>query len=1083
MNILSAVRARFRRGGLTARLALGSSLTLIFAIGAVGWHSAQHQADHVRTAAERQTYAHATDIVAASRQPILLADLAQLEDILRRVARAPNVLEVAVSDAQARVLAHVGRDTNGVVRAIYTNERHAPPIDGRADGRALVEQRDGELQVWQPVESGSVIGWVWLRYDLAEVAAYRNEVLTDTAGLVLAVLVMSLVLLTMFLERPLSALRRATDFARTLRTSSGSQLPVELNAPVEIENLVTALNETSAALHYQNNRAEISTRALREREQYLVELFRHARDGFMTLDLEGRVVAVNPSAEYLTGLGASAMVGKHFADLGVIAQGSLAGALESFRRVVSGGDLPPFEFEMLRPGGSALAIEVRSRLLRRDGVPIGVEAILRDITERRRAEGLAQRLGRVLDSSAHEIYIFDADSLRYVQVNTGAQRNLGYPMVELATMTPLDLAPQLTPTEFQALLEPLYHDETDVLTFETVHRRRNGTTYPVEVRMQLSHTEHPPVFVAIVQDITDRKNTETRLQYLANFDTLTGLPNRILLAERLDQAITEADRHQRLAAAMFVDLDNFKIVNDSLGHKAGDLLLKHAARELQGSVRPGDTVARLGGDEFVIVLANVAHVDDIARVAQKMLDTLAQPVTIAGRAIVVTPSIGITVYPFDDQTGEGLLKNADTAMYHAKERGRNNFQFFTADLNTRVERRMALELALRHALERGELSLHYQPQADLLSGRVIGLEALLRWRHPQWGMVSPLEFVPVAEETGLIAPIGEWVLREACATAARLHADGHPGLTVSVNLSARQFDDPRLPEAVARALTCTGLPAAALDLEVTESLLMQNIDDAVRMLDTLAAQGIKISLDDFGTGYSSLSHLKRLPIDALKVDRAFVRDVTSNPNDAAIVRAVIALAHALGIEVVAEGVETEGQLAFLRHHGCHALQGYLFAKPMDAATLCRWLGTDPRLSMGAPDGRGVLVVENDASVRHALERVLSGDGHRVFGAPGASAALAVLAHEDISVVICGERLPPMGGSELLARMRERHPLVARILLTVQAEGARDHGVADCLLVAPWDDRDVRAAVARVLSGTGTPGATSPDGSEARRAAR
>jgi diguanylate cyclase (GGDEF)-like protein/PAS domain S-box-containing protein len=765
VSALTAVRARFRRGGLTARLALGSCLTLVFAIGTIGWHSAQRQAEHARTAAERQTLAHVTGIAAAGRQPVLLADLAQLEDIL--------------------------------------------------------------LQTWQPIESGSVIGWVWLRYDLAEMAAHRREVLTDTARFVLAVLAISLVLLAVFLERPLATLRRATDFARSLTARGGGQLPEEPDTPLEVSDLVRALNQTSIALRYQHNRAETSARALREREGYLAELVRQAPDGFLMLDLEGRIVTVNPAAETLAGLGASAMVGRHFADLGILAPASRSAVLELFPRVLNGEELPPAELEVLRPTGERLA---------------------------------------------------------------------------------------------------------------------------VEVRLQLSRVEQPPVFVAIVQDITQRKNTETRLQYLANFDTLTGLPNRILLGERLDQAIREADRHQRLVAVMFVDLDNFKIVNDSLGHEAGDVLLSHVARELQASVRPGDTVARLGGDEFVVVLANVAHIDDIARVAHKMLDTLAQPVAIAGREIVTTPSIGITVYPFDEQSGEGLLKNADAAMYHAKERGRNNFQFFTADLNSRVQRRLALDQALRHALERGELSLHYQPQADLISGRVIGLEALARWRHPEWGMVSPLEFIPVAEETGLIGPIGEWVLREACATAARLRAEGHAGLKIAVNLSARQFDDPRLPELVARILAETGLPPPALDLEVTESLLMRNVDDAVRTLDTLAAQGTTISLDDFGTGYSSLSYLKRLPIDALKVDRAFVRDVTRSADDAAIVRAVIALAHALGIQVIAEGVEDEAQLGFLRRHGCDALQGYLFAKPMDAEALQQWLGADrPLPAFVAPE--------------------------------------------------------------------------------------------------------------------------------------
>jgi len=431
------------------------------------------------------------------------------------------------------------------------------------------------------------------------------------------------------------------------------------------------------------------------------------------------------------------------------------------------------------------------------------------------------------------------------------------------------------------------------VSFVTSHRRKDGSRYPVEVRLQLSRAEQPPLFVAIVQDISERKRAEERLSYLAYYDTLTGLPNRALLHESLRQSMIEADRRKRLVAVLMLDLDRFKIINDTLGHPVGDGLLKAVGQRLAAVVRPGDTVARLGGDEFALVLANVASTDDIAHVVQKILLRFAEPVQVAGHELHVTPSIGITLYPLDGGNIDDLVRNADAAMYKAKERGRNNFQFFTSELNQRTERRLALENALHHALARAEFFLEYQPQVDLASRRITGCEALLRWRHPELGRIPPLEFIPIAEDTGLILPIGEWVLREACRELADWRAAGHRAIRMAVNVSARQLHLQDFQEVVQRILTETGVPATALDLEITEGMLLHDVEETLDQLSALAKLGVRLSIDDFGTGYSSLAYLKRFPLDTLKVDYSFVRGIATDPDDAAIVRAIIAMAHSL----------------------------------------------------------------------------------------------------------------------------------------------------------------------------------------------
>ena len=560
-----------------------------------------------------------------------------------------------------------------------------------------------------------------------------------------------------------------------------------------------------------------------------------------------------------------------------------------------------------------------------------VLSVARDLRDHILLQNSETRFGHLMDHSWHEIYIFESQTLNIVLANQGALDNLGYNKQAIRKKKFSDLLANIESDDFICLAKPLLDGTQSIIIFETEISRKNGSSYPVEVRLQLSHSEVPPVFFANVQDITERKKTESRLTFLANFDALTKLPNRSLFLDRLNVAVETSKRTDKLLAVIFLDLDGFKAVNDTLGHSVGDQLIKEVGQRLLACVRKSDTVARLGGDEFTVLLTNLDNFQGVEHVAEKILEQVSKPFDIAGQKVNTTPSLGITLCPLDDNDdADSLLKQADSAMYQAKAKGKNNYVFYHAALAREALHKTELENALKHALENDEFELYYQPRVKLETREIIGAESLLRWTHPHFGSVSPVEFIPLLESNGLIKQVGAWVLKTACKQLAQwLSCCGH--LRISINVSARQFEHANFSQALNEVIAETGVPATNIEIEITEGFLLANTQSAAKALNKLKQTGVTISLDDFGTGYSSLSYLKQLPIDILKIDRSFVMDLNHSADSAAIVDAIIGLSKSLGLKVTAEGIEEEAQAAFLAQRDCHEGQGYYFGRPMPAA--------------------------------------------------------------------------------------------------------------------------------------------------------
>ena len=574
-----------------------------------------------------------------------------------------------------------------------------------------------------------------------------------------------------------------------------------------------------------------------------------------------------------------------------------------------------------------------------DGNISGIIGISRDITERKEAEASLryseERYRDVFEASPLPMWVWDDEKLVFLAVNEAAISHYGYTRDEFLRMNVRDIWAPGEQTRYEESLRDRSHTQT--LLLQRKHRTKDGRVIDVEATARQFMQDGHPVWLTLINDITERKLAEERLLHLAHYDVLTSLPNRVLFYDRLKQALAQAKRNQWIIGVMFIDVDRFKNVNDTLGHAVGDRLLQQVSERLIRSVRAGDTVGRLGGDEFAIVLSDLSSAQDANLIAQKIMVSFKEPLKLAGVELYVTASIGITLYPDDSTDQETLIKNADAAMYRAKDVGRNSYRFYTPEMNARALEHLSLENSLRGALERDEFVLYYQPKASVADGSIAGVEALLRWQHPDRGLVSPGEFMPVLEETGLIVPVGEWVLKAVCEQIRTWRRAGIAPVPVAVNFSPRQFASRDLGDTIKRVLDEQQVDPRLIEVEITESSLMSNLEDTALILKYVGDLGVGLSIDDFGTGYSSLAYLKRFPFDVLKVDRSFVKDLTTDADDATITRALISMAHNLGLKVVAEGVETEDQLAFLVEHGCDEIQGFYFSRPLIPEECGSWI--------------------------------------------------------------------------------------------------------------------------------------------------
>ncbi|MCG6934585.1 MAG: EAL domain-containing protein [Proteobacteria bacterium] len=702
---------------------------------------------------------------------------------------------------------------------------------------------------------------------------------------------------------------------------------VELMPDREYLNIVRDVTEQKQILH-KLTKSEAKFRAL----------FEHANDAIFLI-ADGKFIECNSKALEMFTCQNQDIIGKTLAAFSPPQQADgqdSSHIVDDKIQAAIKGVPQRFEWIHCRLDGSVFDAEVSLNAINL-GDEIVIQAIIRDITERKQQEHQVGKLNRILEQTADIVIVTNLEGL-IEYVNPAFEETTGFSAREVIGRTPNFLVSGKHKSEFytnmwNTILAGKNYNNV------MINRRKDGSLYYEEktitpIKDSAGNITH---FVSTAKDISDHIEIQERLQHMTHHDVLTDLPNRNLLLDRLQQALIHARSHDRMVAIMFMDLDRFKNINDTLGHNIGDQLLLQLSERIRNSVRDGDTIARFGGDEFAILMDDIESESHISAMAQKLLDTLVEPFRINKHELHVTASIGVSIYPGDGDVAETLLRNADVAMYRAKDLGKNNYQFYSDDMSARIFERLTLENNLRHALDRNEFIIHYQPQIDARTEHITGVEALLRWQHPDLGLVLPNNFIPLLEETGLIEDVGNWVLKTCCKQLREWHDTGLDTLQMSVNISSRQFNNANFISVMHEMIKETGVNSEYLELELTESMFLRNASATISALNSLSNIGVRFAIDDFGTGYSSLSYLRRFPIDTIKIDRSFIRDITEDSDDAAITSAIVVMAQSLSLNVIAEGVETDKQLEFLREHNCNNIQGYHYCHPLPEQQITKLL--------------------------------------------------------------------------------------------------------------------------------------------------
>lgn len=789
------------------------------------------------------------------------------------------------------------------------------------------------------------------------------------------------------------------------------------------------------------------------------KLIEAASDAILLIDADtGIILEANHQAESLMGFSASEIVGMPLTALHPQGEGERYHKI--FNECLAMGKCTNSDLQICRRDGHRVLVDVSASVLSLDEKRVML-SIFRDVTERNERELRLRKLSRAVEQSANTVVITDTNgNIEYV--NPRFSQLTGYTAEDVIGKTPRILkSGESSPQVYERLWETLLAGDTWHGEFH--NRKKNGELYwCLETISPLKDEEGRIThFISVTEDISELKHAESTIKHLAYYDPLTDLPNRRLFRDRLEQAMLVAQRDGTMLAVAYLNLDRFKLVNNSLGHAAGDQLLKTIAKKLERCLREGDTIARMSGDEFAILIPHLSSDESTRLVAEKIHVAMQQSFQLDEREVYVSASVGISVFPVDAEEINALCRNAYTALYDAKT-SRNTYRFFNTGMNVAAFDQLELVTELRHALEHEEFILHYQPQVDIQSGQIVGVEALVRWMHPVRGLIPPAEFIPLAEETGLIEPLGEWVLEAACTQARAWQDDGLPLVRVAVNLSVRQFAQQNLKDKVAQVLRNASLDPQQFELELTESLLMKNVEESLNTLQALRRMGVCLSMDDFGTGYSSLSYLKRFPVTSVKIDRSFVRDVTIDPDAAALAKAIIAMAYSLRLRVIAEGVETQGQLEFLARHHCHEVQGYYISQPLPAEEFVEFLQQyNLTKEVGKHDSeRTLLLVDDEINIAAALKRLLRRDNYHILTATSGMDGLELLATNPVGVIISDQRMPGMSGVEFLRRVKNLYPDTIRIVLSGYTElqsvtDAVNEGAVYKFLTKPWDDDQLR----------------------------